>query len=417
MTGYCARLAEAHNLRVGTFLGKIVNPFVAQSSSVGSTQKRRLGWETAHFHLINGTGTLAADFCTALQKLTLRPDLSPLTLLHWTELFPSAKGLLRPHRAWCPACFAERRSAKLPVYEHLVWTLAPVKICLRHDSPLRECCPHCETAMKPLTVTMVPGHCSRCDGWLGVQKQFPPEIKPHEKPWLRRSAGVLSDLIVINPTRHLPNSYRTAFFDAVRFWSAQAGIYSAAALADAAQCHKTTAREWLTGINMPEVGQFLRLLDAFNLNANDFFNKQRTGSSEQRSTPLQRSRTKKWTRRSFDTEAIKTSLKAVLDAHTAPPPTVTEFCRRNQYVRSEIYKHLPQLCMALAAKGARHRTGVSKLRLEGKLRAIHQAVRDACAEGLPLVQTTIVSRLPKPGIFRNPRLKAALRGALAEMSH
>ena len=173
------------------------------------------------------------------------------------------------------------------------------------------------------------------------------------------------------------------------------------------------------GVNMPEVSQFLHLLDAFNLNARDFFNKQRAGSSDQRSITflLQRSRAKKWVRRSFDVEAVKANIQAVLGDHTAPPPTVIEFCRRSRYIRSEVYKHLPQLCAALAAKSATHRAGVSKLRLESKVRAIHRAIKDIHAEGLPLAQTNIGSRLPKPGVFRNPRIKAALRGMLAELGH
>ncbi len=417
LTGYCARLAEVHHLRVGTFLGKIINPLMAQPLSVGDARKRRHGWETAHLHLMNGTGTLAADFCSALQRLTLRPDLRPLTLLHWDELFPSTKGLLRQHRAWCPACLAERRSTGLPVYEHLAWSLAPVGICLQHGSPLREHCPRCGITMKPLTNATVPGHCSHCEGWLGTEAQPPSGKEPLDGGWVRWSADALADLIATPPTLPRPPSYRAAFFGAVRFWSARAGICSAGALAEAAQCHKTTAREWLVGTNLPEVGQLLRLLNVCDLSVNEFLNRQRTVLSEHNTIGAlpQRSQAKKWMRRSFDVEAVKANLQAVLDDPVAPPPTVTEFCRRNQYVRSVVYEYLPQLCMALAAKSAEHRAEVGRFQLGLKLRTVRRAVDSVHAEGLPLTQTNLCSRLPKPGILRDPKIKSAMRSAVADL--
>ena len=123
-------------------------------------------------HLLNGTGATAGDWVQALERLTLRNDLSLLTLLCWSEVLPAVR-LLRRTRAWCPACYEEWRKANQIAYEPLLWSLEVVKVCCRHQIPLQQRCPSpsCRQAQLPLAPRSLPGYCAKCNSWLGSEAQ------------------------------------------------------------------------------------------------------------------------------------------------------------------------------------------------------------------------------------------------------
>jgi len=120
---------------------------------------------------INGVGDTATDHVNALEKLTLRQDLIYLTLLPWREVL-SERRLSRSYRVWCPECFEDRRLARQPVYEQLLWTLEAVEICPTHNVALESACPHCQRDGLPLLASGTrPGYCSDCRRWLGGKKR------------------------------------------------------------------------------------------------------------------------------------------------------------------------------------------------------------------------------------------------------
>jgi DNA-binding MarR family transcriptional regulator len=57
------------------------------------------------------------------------------------------------------------------IYEKLIWTFEPVKVCLIHQVTLSEICPYCENKLKVLSVKSRPGFCSKCLKWLGSKKE------------------------------------------------------------------------------------------------------------------------------------------------------------------------------------------------------------------------------------------------------
>ena len=167
LTGYVARLAEAHCVSVAHLVGIELSG----EASAAPLIVRRSDRKTSHFfytqpYAINGVGGSPKRWCAALQQATLRNDLSRLTLLAFESLL-SRESLFRRRCAWCSSCLEERRRSGSAVYESLLWALDLVRICPIHLQFLEQICPRCGRTSGPLTTYSQPGYCSRCRAWLG----------------------------------------------------------------------------------------------------------------------------------------------------------------------------------------------------------------------------------------------------------
>ena len=143
LTGYVARLAEAHSVTVADLVGAELS----DASSVPLLPPRPHpksfnGFYTQPYS-INGMGKKTKRWCFVLEKATLRNDLSRLTLLAFEPLL-SQISLFRRRCAWCPACFEERRCRGGTVYESLLWTMELVRLCPNHCQFLEEVCRRCQ---------------------------------------------------------------------------------------------------------------------------------------------------------------------------------------------------------------------------------------------------------------------------------
>jgi hypothetical protein len=115
LTGYVARLADAHCVQPGSLIAREFTSLVKQPN--GQTYLHGMSSRT---EALNGSGQMALEFVQTLERLTLRDDLYYLTLLLWAEVIP-ARGLLRRIRAWCPSCYEEWQTNSQTVYEPLLW--------------------------------------------------------------------------------------------------------------------------------------------------------------------------------------------------------------------------------------------------------------------------------------------------------
>jgi hypothetical protein len=162
LTGYIARLAEAH----------CVSPHMLLNKEVLISKKRPKGlYDTGFFRFasnqINGVGRASTETTVALEKLTLRQDIRYTTMWTWKDIL-SPQQLLRKKRAWCSTCYGERFGQGEPIYEFLLWAFEIVSMCPWHHQTLSEICPHCSQHLPPLASAARPGYCSRCRGWLGI---------------------------------------------------------------------------------------------------------------------------------------------------------------------------------------------------------------------------------------------------------
>jgi TniQ len=170
LMGYVVRLANYHCVTPRQLVFKEIAPHMVQKGYPA------IGWQRIkqvfkpNSPLIKGNeleGAMTTALIQALEELTLRQDLSQLTLLRQaTALF--AGGQLRNHQAWCPRCLTEWQQAGRIIYTPLIWLLKDLKICPQHRTQeLIYRCPHCQRSFPPLAETLSPGFCPRCRGWLG----------------------------------------------------------------------------------------------------------------------------------------------------------------------------------------------------------------------------------------------------------
>jgi transcriptional regulator with XRE-family HTH domain len=163
VTSYMMRIADAHAVSLGTLIREEICPNLTACP-------KRLSF--AALHSLNGSGPCFVQWVEILGSLTARNDLRALTLLPWRGVLAS-DGSVRRYRAWCPHCYQECRDHESAVYDPLLWMLAPVTVCPRHEIPLLEICPHCGKRSLPLSARGRCGFCSHCGGWLGTSLPAP----------------------------------------------------------------------------------------------------------------------------------------------------------------------------------------------------------------------------------------------------
>ena len=146
LTGYVARLADAHCVPLGNLIANEFGCLVKQTG-----KQSYLHSMSQRTEALNGIGQMAREFVQALQQLTLQENLHHLTLLMWAEVLP-ARGLLRRIRAWCPLCYEEWRTNNLTVYEPLLWALEAIKFCPRHQQALVLTMPPLQPSPYPFVV-------------------------------------------------------------------------------------------------------------------------------------------------------------------------------------------------------------------------------------------------------------------------
>ncbi|HEX8475397.1 MAG TPA: TniQ family protein [Pyrinomonadaceae bacterium] len=162
LTSYIARLAEVHCVSPRKLLCEEILAPAGKHTAHYSASPQFSGQQ------INSIGGLAELTTTSLEQLTMRHGLHHMTLLTWRNIL-SPQQLIKSKKAWCAACYRERAKANGLMYDSLIWMLKPVLICHRHHEYLSQVCPHCNRHLPLLSRFYRPGHCSRCQRWLGVK--------------------------------------------------------------------------------------------------------------------------------------------------------------------------------------------------------------------------------------------------------
>lgn len=211
LTSYIQRLAEAHAVETGTLVNCELLLRVPFAKGVRSGQlPSRLPTYSFYIaaHTLNGTGDRARLWVSVLEELTQFQRLDLLTALPWADAIDRVH-LLRTNRAWCSSCYESWRSSGHPVYEPLLWMLQVITICHHHRQPLDSTCPVCGRTQYVFSSKSRPGHCSRCQSWLG---------RVHEAGAIGydvaeqvRTAELVADLLAASPCtrnhirwRHIP---------------------------------------------------------------------------------------------------------------------------------------------------------------------------------------------------------------------
>lgn len=201
---------------------------------------------------MNGLGSYAERFLSAMEKLTGHADLRRLTLLPWQNLFPhNGQGLLTRHRQWCPACLHEQYQRGDTTTFPLVWSFETYRICRFHSVPLEQCCPSC--GKKQAFIPPYPdlGICSHCQQSLGVSR--PPQDRVDFQMWI---AGAIEDMVV-----HQASSKFVPILDCfLDFLKNQVAVHTGgnrAAFCRAVGLNEFAISGWLNKGERPSITQFL----------------------------------------------------------------------------------------------------------------------------------------------------------------
>ena len=142
LTGYIARLAEAHDISPAMLLNRELLPRMRATSNSG-LRKAAVPMDSTFLydsHVLNGAGEPQPNCVQVLENLTGTENLRAMTLLRLGEVL-SAQHLLRAQQAWCPACLEEWRCSGSPIYEPLLWAIACVSSAQRIGA-------HCQRAAR-----------------------------------------------------------------------------------------------------------------------------------------------------------------------------------------------------------------------------------------------------------------------------
>jgi AraC-like DNA-binding protein len=269
---------------------------------------------------MNGFGITAKNWVEALERATLQTDLRLLTLLPFENVL-NRNAMFRRTRAWCPACYEDWRSAGEAVYEPLLWAVALVTMCPRHQRPLEDVCGHCQGRLMPLAVFSRPGYCSRCQAWLGNSKASG-TLEHGVALWHATAIGEL----LANASHFEGSSLRARFLASFRACVDVVTEGNQRAFARAAGVSMCAVYSQMRGKGLPQLGTLLRICHRLNMPLTALLGGYPTHFTArlaqakdsirgQRKRPLSRTR-----------EQVRRVLQQALQ--TQPPPSISEIALR-----------------------------------------------------------------------------------------
>lgn len=349
LTGYVARLAEAHCVSPHTLLAEeILGIRRLKKRPLSLYHTSFLGFSSNH---MNGVGTTANLTVSSLEQLTFSSEIRYTTLLTWANILSPSR-LLRRKRAWCALCYGEWWIKGQQIYEPLLWSFDAVSICPWHHEPLSEICPHCNNLLPHLTSTSHPGYCSRCKRWLGT---IPNKATHGEdastllspEPTVAISAvDLIGKLLTHASSLESPPSHQgfiaklTKCIDetadgSINAFSHSVGIWSG------------TVRRLLAGATRPRLEVLCQICMCLQISLLDLMSSvdDRDMLEKRRvilriGTPMPQDQVP-W-------DEVEGRLRAALQE--SPPPSMEEVARRMGYYQPRIRYNFPELCAQIVAR-------------------------------------------------------------------
>ncbi|WP_334173564.1 TniQ family protein [Sinomonas sp.] len=422
LTSYITRLAEAHGVLVRPLVVQEILPLLDRPHWV-QTQDHRLPptfwWnETRAF---NGTRPLAQQLAAALHTLTGQPTLRFLTLLTWAEVL-SVRQLQRPTRAWCPACYEEQRQAGQVIYEPLLWSLAPVILCLRHHQRLQFVCPYsdCRRPSPWLGPRSRPGYCARCERWLGRPSIPEPAeagaATPEEDEAHLWIAQALGDLIAAAPTLPTPPR-REHLLQALAASVERVAQGNRRAWARTLGLVIETAAQWHTGLTLPSLSFLLLICSRLGttplrfLLGDDAHVPHR--AEAHRAPRLPAPPPHAWP--TLERETTQRVLGEILAGEEEPPPSLQAVARRLAVSNQLLRYYFPDECRAISARHLAYRKERGRRTRERLREEVRQATYQLHHQGQYPSSNRVALLLNRPATFRIAAAQAAWHEALQEL--
>jgi hypothetical protein len=341
-TSYIARLAATHQVTTGILLAQEVAPLINRCKQSYRLSNNFFSTFLSQTGAWNGTGIMAAEPVSVLQKLTKQPTLRFLTLLTWAEVL-TTRNLLRPYKAWCPLCYFEYEQNGIPIHEPLAWSISTVTTCLQHRLPLLYLCPHCGETIYHLSWNTNLGFCCRCHNWLGNSCHLDNSQLITDSDWQwqlfvgQQIGDILANAPYLMQTPQKQNLAHAIDLCITFYSGGKAKIF-----ADLMFLSPTVPSDWRSGRALPVLNLLLRVCYRLSMTLRDLLtgNVDITRKEVLKELPLCQQRYK--TNRPFDLIKIKQLLETALSQF--PPQSLRQVASTIEYDRTELYRHLPDLC-------------------------------------------------------------------------
>jgi len=390
-SSYCSRLARAHNVKLSHLIRGVITPeMMGGTYNIDGHYYSTVGAQ-------NSFGKTADLWVKTLETLTLRKDLSFLTMLSYRGIICHKK-LLRPHRAWCPRCLEEMKrnpaAAGEPIiYEPLLWKLQPVQVCPRHRQVLEERCPKCRSQLQQVTPTYVPGYCSSCGHWLGGNYASPTKYDIASQVWY---ADFIGEMLAVAPgLTRLPEKEDIGRFITKLVETRTKG--GASALGQLLRISPAYVRCWQKGEYLPNFVMLLKICWRFKADIHQVLRRKPLSPSDLDveivpAVEVGEPRPAKtaWTE-------IEREMRMMVDGTIAVKPVRTIAKTHGRDV-SGLYLVLPDLCHQVAdlfKKGLKAKREALYVQLEER---ILEAVEELVANGMYPSQERIFERIPYRGL-------------------
>lgn len=400
LTSYLAYLAGLYVVPPRAVVSLLIKPFLRREI----TSAWPYSFECTFFsrtYALNGMDAAAGNLVSALERLTGRNDLRACTMLPFAGLL-SDIGLMRRHRAWCPACLGEPHGKE---HEELSWALAAIKVCHRHGLLLQTRCPHCGRKSPVLSSNARPGHCQRCDGWLGHRDARESVRAGERDSWVSKAvhlllAGAGAAVLKREGLAGGVNRYVAEMFGGNRTHAARAiGVSPGTMFA------------WQHGTAVPTLDALLSLCYLCRISPADFY--ANAFPSTHRVDNESRGQARKQQHKRFDRTSVEEELRAAL--RHEPAQSMAAVARAAGRPENRLRYYYPDLCRQISARFTEGRKVRSAARQEAARSRVIRVVHEIHARGEYPSQRVVSALLP-PGEFMNREVASAWREAVQKLA-
>jgi hypothetical protein len=399
LTSYICRLAYEHHVEVGMLIHRSVASVLGKRY-IADSQSRGVSSFLRYASPINGNGIMASDWISALEALTLRIDLSLLTLIVGANAL-SQRDLLQPVRQWCPVCYEVWRLQDAIIYEPLLWSINGITVCVEHCQLLERCCPYCSSSHPWLTWRSRPGYCSSCGRWLGKAdgKSQVEEKDMYISETVGSFLAHIPELSLSIPHERVIHSLRE-LIEA----TTDGNI---AAFSRSLGLPKTTVWELIQGHFPPSLPFLLQLCYQFRVSLLQLLISDEHINPQKPHLSLERTR-KHDVRCPFDREKVQQALEDILADQHSIPDSMREVARRLGYPVRTIKQYFPMLCRQIARRFTEYRKQQGQLRKTHLRQRIYEAAYIVHDQRLTPTCHRVGKVLNSPGCFREREARYAL---------
>ena len=409
LTSYVARLSGMHSVSPSALVRKQILPFLNRPSLTkdGSPVSTFLGQQSVALNSLTAT---ASAFVQAVEQLTLRRDLSLLTMLPYKDVL-SGVTLLRRTKAWCSCCYEQRREAKQAIYEPLLWMLSVVTLCPQHAQPLEMRCPNPECARQqlPLTARCQPGYCTWCGQWLGSRKKRNHlKLTDEERTEQLQNAEMVGALLAATcniSVKYLKETFALTISACVD----KVATGNITVFANLLQVRTSTVWQWQHGQDIPQLEMLVKVAAFLDISLVDLLMGQMKASTlspamrQDGDVPPDRSRKqRRWKRGTR--KRLREALEAVMQTPEDPPSSMPEVASRLGYDYRQLRKEFPDLCQSISSQYASYRAKQRVERQQRLCEEVRQAIQTLHAQDCYPSKRQVSKLLTTPGIFWEPEV-------------